>query len=322
MLAKRLLPDAQQTQPACEHPMGSGETESKGLMINIAIVGDIHHFFAQFDVDYFNQADYDLLLLTGDIPFQSSGAERQLLGRLSALRKPALLIPGNHDCATKAQFLAEATGQSWLGAIGRPGQEQLVNELRDGLEPVVLCGYSTHAYRFADRDLAVIAARPLSFGGPDLSYRAYLQSSFAVDSVQTSAERLQQLIAGSAAGDLLFLSHNGPSGLGASAEDIWGCDFKPEAGDYGDPDLEMAIHYARKIGKRVPAVVAGHMHHALQTGGSRRWLVQRDETSYINAARVPRIFNLDGRVIHHHIALRITPDRSVVEEMLVDGGGQ
>jgi hypothetical protein len=29
------------------------------------------------------------------------------------------------------------------------------------------------------------------------------------------------------------------------------------------------------------------MHHELQGGGKRRWLVRRDGTAYVNAARVP-----------------------------------
>ena len=97
---------------------------------------------------------------------------------------------------------------------------------------------------------------------------------------------------------------HGPAGLGDRADDIWGVDFAPGAGDHGDGDLQTAVAYAQEKGKRVTAVVAGHMHHTLKDGGQRRWHVERDGVHYVNAARVPRI-DLGW---HHHILLEIGAD--------------
>ena len=135
----------------------------------MAIIGDIHHQFTPFDVAYFNQSDYDLILCTGDLPYHGSQQDRQLVSRLAALEKPALLIPGNHDCVNMAQFIAEAKGMAWLANRSNPRQQQLVEELHQALGPVEMCGYSAHNFIFDGLDLCVIAARPLSFGGPELS---------------------------------------------------------------------------------------------------------------------------------------------------------
>ena len=75
---------------------------------------------------------------------------------------------------------------------------------------------------------------------------------------------------------VVVLAHCGPHGLGATRESIYGCDFRPEQGDWGDRDLAEALEYARECGKRVVAVVAGHMHHALRGGGERVWRERRD----------------------------------------------
>lgn len=286
-------------------------------MAKIALIGDIHHQFTLFDVAYFNNSDYDLLLCTGDLPFHGSQKDQELASRLAALEKPALLIPGNHDCVNMAQFIAEAKGITWLANASSPGQQELVEELRQLLDPVVMCGYSAHEFHFDGLDLCIIAGRPLSFGGPELRYRRYLDANFGVDSLNASAERLQELIDEVDASQILFLSHNGPTGLGSRPKDIWGCDFKPQAGDYGDPDLEAAVTYAKNTGRLVPAVIAGHMHHTLQNGGDRHWLARQNNTTYINAARVPRVIESKTQTLHHHIQLYIDRKEIIVEEKLI-----
>lgn len=286
-------------------------------MVHIAIIGDLHHQFTRFDVNYFNDSSYDLLLCTGDLPFHGSQKDYELVRLLSSLEKPTLLIPGNHDCINLVQFVAEAKGLTFLANRRNPGQQKLVEHLQQALKPVILCGYSAHAFCFDGLEFSVIAGRPLSFGGPKLSCIPYLETNFAVNNQQTSVSKLKEVIDETPAKTILFLSHNGPSGLGARADDIWGCDFKPQAGDYGDPDLEAAIRYARQVGKKVPAVVAGHMHHQLQNGGSRQWLLRKDETAYVNAARVPRIVKTEAQTHHHHIHLQLDDDEVQIEELLL-----
>jgi uncharacterized protein (TIGR04168 family) len=154
-------------------------------------------------------------------------------------------------------------------------------------------------------------------GGSRVAYRRYLRSRFDVGSVDESARRLKGMIDRCEADTLLFFSHNGPTGLGNRRSDIWGCDFRAQGGDFGDQDLRDAIDYAKASGKHVLAVVGGHMHHAVKGGGRRPWLVERDGTVYLNAARVPRIFQKEGQTFHHHICLEVAGDGVHVEEKLV-----
>ncbi len=41
-----------------------------------------------------------------------------------------------------------------------------------------------------------------------------------------------------------------------------------------------------------------------------------DGIHYVNAARVPRIFEKDGRTVHHHIRLTINDNSVTVSEQL------
>jgi hypothetical protein len=59
------------------------------------------------------------------------------------------------------------------------------------------------------------------------------------------------------------------------------------------------------------------MHHNVKGGGQRRWLLEEDGTLYVNAARVPRIFQEDGRTFHHHVCVEVTGNSVRVEEKLV-----
>ena len=44
-----------------------------------------------------------------------------------------------------------------------------------------------------------------------------------------------------------------------------------------------------------------------------------DDTTYVNAARVPRIFNNGGPMVHHHVLMTLEPEGVVIEEVLVRG---
>jgi uncharacterized protein (TIGR04168 family) len=109
------------------------------------------------------------------------------------------------------------------------------------------------------------------------------------------------------------LAHCGPQGLGDARDAIYGCDFRPDAGDWGDPDLTQALAHAAESGKRVLAVVAGHMHHALRGGGERSWHEQRAGIHHVNAARVPRIRRSASGSERHHVSLTLAGDSVQVE---------
>ena len=56
--------------------------------------------------------------------------------------------------------------------------------------------------------------------------------------MDASVERLKFLVDVCDDAPILFLAHNGPSGLGDRANSIWGCDFREKEEDWGDRDLD------------------------------------------------------------------------------------
>lgn len=271
--------------------------------MRLAIIGDVHGCWTEADNIHFNQGYYDALLCVGDLPPLIGGIPTAR--RLSGLRIPAFMIPGNHDAVPAMQFLAELHHRALWAALLSLGQGWREFRLRRALAPVRLVGYSLDLLRWDGKPLGLVSARPYSMGGDRYYFRAYLRRRHGVGDFEQSAARLRALV-DQAPADLIFLAHNGAAGLGSAADDIWGCDFRPEGGDFGDPDLRDAIDYARERGKRVHAVIAGHMHHQLKRSErTRRWQVQRGGVLYINAASVPRIVRRDGGCWHHHVALTL-----------------
>jgi uncharacterized protein (TIGR04168 family) len=285
--------------------------------LRIGILGDLHMHWSQSDLRWFSQAGYDLLLIVGDLASYFRDG-RSVARSLARLPMPTLVMAGNHDGVSLPQLVAEALGQEqWCHRLGR-GQSRRCRAMERALAPVPLVGYSLHPFHFNHLSLAVVAARPHSMGGPRLSFRRYLTERFGVGSLAESAQRLESLVDPWDGDRVIFLAHNGPTGLGRDRSDIWGCDFRASGGDFGDPDLGRAVAYARRQGKQVVAVVAGHMHHALHGGGQRRWRVEHDGVLYLNAARVPRVARLGGSRRRHHLLLRWDGNRAEVEPVWVD----
>jgi uncharacterized protein (TIGR04168 family) len=188
-------------------------------------------------------------------------------------------------------------------------------QIQKWIAPVSLAGYTSHDYAFDGMDLSVVAGRPYSMGGPNLSYAPFLRERFGVATPADSVALLKQQVDAAAADRLIFLGHNGPTGLSGAPDSIWGRDFGPGYGDWGDRDLKAAVAYARRQGKEVLAVVAGHMHRQTGQGQWRHWHVQQEETHYINAALVPRIFDdADGSEKRHHVGLSLTAAGITVDD--------
>ena len=287
------------------------------MNVKIAIVGDVHLHFNQRDVEYFNQSDYSLILFVGDlINYRSTGlaAMGKLLGQLEA---PTYFIPGNHDGTSLGQLVAEVVDQPWLRTITSLGSTTRVRSMEERLSNITTCGYSLHPFEINGLTFDMVAARPHAMGGGKLSFPRQLKNKFGIASMAESSQRLIELVDQSTAKRILFLAHNGPAGLGAKRHDIWGCDFRKGEGDFGDPDLQAAIKYAITQGKEVCAVVAGHMHHALKGGGTRKWHQERDQVHYINAARVPRIEREENNWIHHHVRLELTDHTTNIESLAI-----
>jgi uncharacterized protein (TIGR04168 family) len=216
------------------------------------------------------------------------------------------------------QLVAEVMERNEMSDRLATGQPRRQQQLDRALGTVTLAGYSRHQVRVDDSRFSIIAARPHSMGGARLSFRKYLHEAFAVRSLDDSVRRLIDLVDECDGEPIVFLSHNGPTGLGGDPADPWGCDFRRGGGDHGDPDLELAVAHAKSSGRRVLAVVAGHMHHVLKTGGQRCWTAEREGTLYLNAARVPRIYSDAGKTWHHHIALELTESTATFCEHLID----
>jgi uncharacterized protein (TIGR04168 family) len=288
--------------------------------VRIAVIGDVHFHWDETDLAYFDGSDYDLLLFVGDLARYAHSGGLQVAESLSRLSRPTLVIPGNHDGVRALQLLAEISGsRPMIRLLGR-SQQRRCAALRRALAPISMVGYSRHEYSVRGLDFAILAARPHSMGGPALGCAPYLRRAFGVGSMEESAERLKDLVDECSAERIIFFAHNGPTGLGEGRSDIWGRDFRLEAGDFGDPDLRIAIDHARARSKKILAVVAGHMHHALAGGGERRWLVEREGLLYINAARTPRIFVRGGQRLRHHVALETDGCRTMAEEVLIPAG--
>jgi uncharacterized protein (TIGR04168 family) len=284
--------------------------------MKLAVIGDVHHAWSEVDTTFFNASDYDALLFVGDIYNFSLQRGLRAASELAALDKPALLIPGNHDAIHPAQLAAEITRRPSLIRWTSYGHTERVKRLCEVVGGVQVGGYSVH--HLAD-GVDVITGRPHSMGGSVISFAPHLAEAYGVYTLDDSIRRLRRCIDESEARRVVFLAHNGPTGLGEKRDDLWGCDFRREEGDFGDYDLRIAIDYARERGKIVLAVIAGHMHHRLRGGGVRRWTCHRDGVLYVNAARVPRIFEDRDGVFHHHVDVLIDGDHAEAFEVLRRG---
>jgi uncharacterized protein (TIGR04168 family) len=282
--------------------------------VRLAVIGDVHLAFGPADVAHLDAQGYDAVLFVGDLSGYARRGALRVARYLRTLKTRTIVIPGNHDTVSAPQLLAEMMHNETAIQMFGSGQRERVDTLRRELEPAELVGYSLHPLE----GFTLLAARPHSFGGPHLAFRPYLIDSFRVDTMEASADRLRSLVDAAKDTRLVFLAHNGPTGLGDRRDAIWGCDFRRDEGDFGDADLEAAITHARGRGKRVLAVIAGHMHHALRgrAGGTRRWTEQQGGTLYVNAARVPRVFKQDGAEKRHLVEVVIDRDGARAREVL------
>lgn len=286
-----------------------------GESFRIGIVGDLHTHWDETDVHQIGALDYDLMYFTGDLGGGTSESCLRMARLIARLGKPALVMPGNNDTVDIGRLAAELNHQQGLNAI------LSITGRAEAAGPIALCGYSHHRISVTKRELSLIAARPHSMGGPELTFPDYMSDTYGIRTLQCSEARLRELV-DSAADEIIFLAHNGPVGLGADPADMWGCDFKPGGGDWGDTDLAAAIEYAQSLGKQVLAVIAGHMHLVTKQGQERPWRRQLNGTAYINAARVPRIFSGDDDVYRHHVELTISATGLEFNEVLLPEYGR
>jgi len=282
----------------------------------IGVVGDLHTHWDDIDVHQFDQSPYDLIFFTGDLGGGTPDSTVRVARTISKLSKPALVMPGNNDTIDTAELAAELTHRAGIAALSE--MRARPTDRAESRPHVQVCGYSTHRYqRDGELDVTLVTGRPHSMGGPELSFPDYMHESYGIRSLQESQDRLMSLVEDTKSEQLIFLSHNGPNGLGGDPLDIWGADFKAGGGDWGDPDLTAAIDYAVASHKQVLAVIAGHMHVKTKSGEDRTWRTRAAGIEYVNAARVPRIFSGHDDVHRHHLSVSVRPGEVNIAEVLL-----
>jgi uncharacterized protein (TIGR04168 family) len=284
----------------------------------IGVIGDVHLFWDDADAAFFNDAGYDLLLFVGDLKGYTQMKARRVHRSLGKLRVPAMCIPGNHDGLHALQLGAEITPRAHRlrNAFCR-GQVGRCRRLERALGDIELVAYCRRRLTLRGVPLNVVVGRPHSIGGGRVACMRYLDDRYGVDSMESSSARLESLVDACDDAPILFLAHNGPSGLGDRASSIWGCDFRKKEEDWGDRDLERAVQYAIGSGRTVLATVAGHMHRKTKSGKRRPGQIEKDGVLYVNAAEVPRHRQIAGRKKRHHVRLRVTPEGAEAQDMWV-----
>ncbi|KAJ0965889.1 hypothetical protein J5N97_027027 [Dioscorea zingiberensis] len=241
--------------------------------IRIAIVGDVHD---DWDLHEDSKALHflqpDLVLFTGD--FGNENVE--VVKSISKLELPKAMILGNHDCWNTYQFSEKKVDrvQLQLACLG----EQHV-------------GYNH--LDFPTLKLSIVGGRPFSCGGDRFFRPRLLSARYGVNDMESSAKRIFEAALEAPEGHcIIFLAHNGPTGLGSKMNDICGKDWVYGGGDHGDPDLAQAILDLKESTQfPIPLVVFGHMHKELayRSGLRKMIVIGSDNTIYLNGAIVPRV---------------------------------
>lgn len=268
-------------QPSAQQPLQSSHFSQSHstapASCTIAVVGDVHDQWGFEDEVALRHLGVDLVLLVGD--FGNEAVE--LVQTIAQLGLPKAVILGNHD----AWFTATAWGRGLRGLDYTDRVQQQLDLLGD-----------THVgfgkLDFPQFGLSVVGSRPFSWGGPDWKNKSFYRQRYEVESFEASTAKIVAAAVATVHDTLLFIGHTGPFGLGDQPESPCGKDWNPIGGDYGDPDFTAAIAQSRALGKHIPLVAFGHMHHQLRHTKDRlRQMIATDDvgTVYLNAASVPRI---------------------------------
>lgn len=251
---------------------------SQQTEMRIAIVGDVHDQWSAADNLALQHLKVDLVVFVGDFGNEAVEVVREV----AAVSIPKAVIMGNHD----AWYSASSWGKQ--KAPYDQSQEDRVQQQLDLLGEAHV-GFSK--LDFPQLDVSVVGSRPFSWGGFTWRNSQFYRDRYQIKNFEESTQQIVKSAQDAASQTLIFIAHNGPAGLGKQTESICGRDWKAEGGDYGDPDLTEAIAQTQSLGKSIPLVTFGHMHHELKIPrGKRRKLVEvREQTVYLNAACVPRV---------------------------------
>jgi uncharacterized protein (TIGR04168 family) len=264
--------------------MARSQSTFPSKTIQVAVVGDVHGQWDERDESALISLGVDLALFVGD--FGNEAVE--LVEQVAEMSIPIAVALGNHD----AWYSATVWGRQKC-----PYDRRYEDRVQQQLEALGAAHIGYSQRDFPQMQFGIVGGRPFSWGGPDWKHADFYADRFDVHSMQDSYDRIVQAAQQSRRETLIFVSHNGPTGLGDRPEDPCGRDWIPIGGDYGDPDLDQAIATTKASGKRVCLVAFGHMHHALRH--TRQQLRKRihvgdDGTVYLNAACVPRVLEQGG----------------------------
>jgi uncharacterized protein (TIGR04168 family) len=246
--------------------------------LKIAVVGDVHDQWEAADEIALQHLGVDLLLFVGD--FGNEAVE--VVRAIAQINLPMAAILGNHD----AWYSATDWGMKKC-PYNRATEDRVQQQL--DLLGVAHVGYEK--LDFPALNVSIVGGRPFSWGGSKWLNTEFYRQRYQVSNFAESATRIVTAVGNTVHKTVIFIGHSGPYGLGDRPEDPCGKDWHPIGGDHGDPDLAAAIAQTKQLGKQVPLVAFGHMHHHLRhTRQIQRTAIRvLDGTVYLNAACVPRI---------------------------------
>jgi uncharacterized protein (TIGR04168 family) len=262
--------------------MTSQKTQSQP--VKIAVIGDVHDQWEVEDGIALKQLGVDLVLFVGDFGNESV----EVVKAIASLDIPKAAVMGNHD----AWYSATEWGRKKC-PYDRTKEDRVQEQL--DLLGSAHVGYSK--LDFPQWNLTVVGGRPFTWGGHEWRFAEICQERYGVSTLEQSADKIVEVVKTVTYDNIIFLGHNGPSGLGDRPEDPCGKDWHPLGGDFGDPDLAEAISQSLNLKKNVSLVTFGHMHRTLRhTKKVERKAVFRspEGTIYLNAATVPRIIEENG----------------------------
>ncbi len=270
----------------------------------ILVIGDMHGLWSRHDVEFLEGGTQDLVMFVGDLGDENV----RLVTDVANLDADKVVILGNHDAWQS--FSLKFPTQKLEQSVEALGNDHLAYATRD----IPAAGIS------------IVGARPFSWGGQDIRSPEVYGHFYDVESMEESADLIVETALRAQFDDLIILAHNGPHGISSQPKSIYGKDFgKRPGGDWGDRDLKWALDRISASGRRVRAVVAGHMHHKLhpQIGGFRTRFVRREGTAFINPAIVPRIRRTrsDEELRHYLRMVWSTGQLDSIEEIWVDRNG-
>ncbi len=287
--------------------------------IKIAVIGDVHNHWENEDNKALQALGVDLVLFVGDLGNESVN----IISIIAEIKIPKAVILGNHD----AWYTASSMGRK-----KSPYDHNLEDRVTQQLDILGKNHVGYNKLDFPQFNLSIVGSRPFTWGGNKWKNKTFLRERFGVNNFEDSVSLIVEKGKETQFENIIFLGHNGPFGLGDQPEDPCGKDWKPLGGDYGDPDFTEAITTLKKLGKKIPLVTFGHMHHRLRhTQERQRIKVKKiDHTIYLNSASVPRIKKINHQFMRNFSLVTlenyqvteinlvwINPDHEIIEKEII-----